>query len=83
MLNLLLTDLKRFLKDKTFYIGLVILALYGFINVRNYACFQGICERIDGSSLLLGVPILLYYLSFSLLAFFWVVIMKKEQFVIR
>ena len=70
MLNLLLTDLKRFLKDKTFYIGLVILALYGFINVRNYVCFQGICERIDGSSLLIGVPIAVILFGIFFISFF-------------
>lgn len=71
MLNLLLTDLKRFLKDRTFYVGLTILTLYGFISVRNSACYEGACEKIDGSFLLLGVPIavilfIVFFISFFL-----------------
>lgn len=57
MCDLFLTDFKRFLKDKTFYIGLIVLTLYGFITVKNCACFENVCEKIDGTSLLLGVPV--------------------------
>lgn len=70
MRNLFLTDFKRFFKDKTFYIGLIVLAFYGFITVKNNACFENVCGKIDGTSLLLGIPIATILLVGFFISFF-------------
>ncbi len=70
MLNLFLTDFKRFIKDKTFWVGLIVLVFYGFIGVRNNSCYDGVCEIIDGSSLLLGVPLAVIFFAVFFISFF-------------
>lgn len=68
MLNLLLTDFRRLIKDKVFYIGLLILAFYGFWGVRTTSCFElDKCISIDGSSMLVAMPamIILFVIFFT------------------
>ena len=68
MLNLFLTDFRRLIKDKVFYIGLVILAFYGFWGVRTTSCFDlDKCISIDGSSMIVTIPamIILFVIFFT------------------
>ena len=68
MLNLFLTDFRRLIKDKVFYIGFVILAFYGFWGVRTTSCFDlDKCISIDGSSMIVTIPamIILFVIFFT------------------
>lgn len=81
MLNLFLTDFRRLIKDKVFYIGLVILAFYGFWGVRTTSCFDlDKCISIDGSSMIVTIPAMIILFVIFLLVFLLGLIIMKVLF---